>query len=60
MYRYWGIDGGPVLSVWLALDDSLEDNGALKVIPGTNTILMGPLVALLDHSLCLWALLSWF
>ncbi|CAL8305588.1 unnamed protein product [Arctogadus glacialis] len=34
--RYWGIDAGPVLSVWLALDDSLEDNGALKVIPGTH------------------------
>lgn len=38
-FRYWGFDGGPVLSVWLALDDSLEDNGALQVIPGTNTVL---------------------
>uniref|UniRef100_A0A8C6T6F9 Zgc:174917 n=1 Tax=Neogobius melanostomus TaxID=47308 RepID=A0A8C6T6F9_9GOBI len=34
--RYWGIDGGPVLSVWLALDDSLKENGALQVIPGTH------------------------
>ncbi|XP_033830255.1 L-threonyl-[L-threonyl-carrier protein] 4-chlorinase [Periophthalmus magnuspinnatus] len=34
--KYWGIDGGPVLSVWLALDDSLQDNGALQVIPGTH------------------------
>lgn len=34
--RYWGIDGGPVLSVWLALDDSLQENGALQVIPGTH------------------------
>ncbi|XP_028816271.1 uncharacterized protein LOC114768253 [Denticeps clupeoides] len=34
--RYWGIDGGPVLSVWLALDNSLEDNGALRVIPGSH------------------------
>lgn len=33
--RYWGIAGGPVLSVWLALDDSLKENGALQVIPGT-------------------------
>ncbi|XP_056097960.1 L-threonyl-[L-threonyl-carrier protein] 4-chlorinase [Rhinichthys klamathensis goyatoka] len=33
---YWGFDGGPVLSVWLALDDSLEDNGALQVIPGSH------------------------
>lgn len=39
VFRYWGFDGGPVLSVWLALDDSLEDNGALQVIPGTNTVL---------------------
>ena len=35
VHRYWGIAGGPVLSVWLALDDSLKENGALQVIPGT-------------------------
>lgn len=35
VFRYWGIDGGPVLSVWLALDDSLKENGALQVIPGS-------------------------
>ncbi|KAK2849292.1 hypothetical protein Q5P01_009126 [Channa striata] len=34
--RYWGIDGGPVLSVWLALDDSQKENGALQVIPGSH------------------------
>ncbi|XP_037637063.1 probable alpha-ketoglutarate-dependent hypophosphite dioxygenase [Sebastes umbrosus] len=34
--RYWGIAGGPVLSVWLALDDSLQENGALQVIPGSH------------------------
>ncbi|XP_028271316.1 uncharacterized protein LOC114442178 [Parambassis ranga] len=34
--RYWGIAGGPVLSVWLALDDSQRENGALQVIPGTH------------------------
>lgn len=34
--RYWGISGGPVLSVWLALDDSLHDNGALQIIPGSH------------------------
>lgn len=42
-HRYWGLDGGPVVSVWLALDDSQEENGALQVIPGTlvpsNTII---------------------
>ncbi|XP_040904261.1 L-proline trans-4-hydroxylase-like [Toxotes jaculatrix] len=34
--RYWGIAGGSVLSVWLALDDSLKENGALQVIPGSH------------------------
>ncbi len=36
VHRYWGIAGGPVLSVWLAFDDSLKENGALQVIPGTS------------------------
>ncbi|XP_061582210.1 L-threonyl-[L-threonyl-carrier protein] 4-chlorinase [Cololabis saira] len=34
--RYWGIAGGPVLSVWLAFDDSVKENGALRVIPGSH------------------------
>ncbi|TSL89857.1 Phytanoyl-CoA dioxygenase domain-containing protein 1 [Bagarius yarrelli] len=34
--KYWGLDGGPVVSVWLALDDSQEENGALQVIPGSH------------------------
>ncbi|TKS72490.1 Phytanoyl-CoA dioxygenase domain-containing protein 1 [Collichthys lucidus] len=40
--RYWGIAGGPVLSVWLGLDDSLEENGALRVIPGSHHVGMLP------------------
>ncbi|KAM9356926.1 putative alpha-ketoglutarate-dependent hypophosphite dioxygenase [Symphorus nematophorus] len=40
--RYWGIAGGPVLSVWLALDDSLKENGALRVIPGSHSAGMLP------------------
>ncbi|KAM9835367.1 putative alpha-ketoglutarate-dependent hypophosphite dioxygenase isoform 1-T2 [Syngnathus typhle] len=40
--RYWGIAGGPVLSVWLALDDSLKENGALQVIPGSHCSGMFP------------------
>ncbi|XP_026991086.2 probable alpha-ketoglutarate-dependent hypophosphite dioxygenase [Tachysurus fulvidraco] len=34
--KYWGLDGGPVVSVWLALDDSQVENGALQVIPGSH------------------------
>lgn len=34
--RSWGIAGGSVLSVCLALDDSQRDNGALHVIPGSH------------------------
>lgn len=40
LFRYWGITGGPVLSVWLALDDSLKENGALRVIPGISSALV--------------------
>ncbi|XP_077465294.1 putative alpha-ketoglutarate-dependent hypophosphite dioxygenase [Stigmatopora argus] len=40
--RYWGIAGGPVVSVWLALDDSLKENGALQVLPGSHCSGMYP------------------
>jgi phytanoyl-CoA hydroxylase len=32
---YW--NGSPKLSAWIALDDATEDNGCLKIIPGTHT-----------------------
>ncbi|XP_078066492.1 putative alpha-ketoglutarate-dependent hypophosphite dioxygenase [Mustelus asterias] len=41
--RYWGFDGGPVTSVWLALDDVDEENGVLQVIPGSHKL------GLLEH-----------
>ncbi|KAJ1101980.1 hypothetical protein NDU88_007041 [Pleurodeles waltl] len=35
--KYWGFEGGPVASVWLALDDVDTENGVLQVIPGSHT-----------------------
>lgn len=58
VHRYWGLDGGPVVSVWLALDDSQEENGALQVIPGTvippKTLIHTsvPFLNLATHSEC--------
>ncbi|XP_063791710.1 probable alpha-ketoglutarate-dependent hypophosphite dioxygenase [Pseudophryne corroboree] len=34
--KYWGFEGGPVASVWLALDDVDTENGVLQIIPGTH------------------------
>ncbi|XP_078679189.1 L-threonyl-[L-threonyl-carrier protein] 4-chlorinase-like [Branchiostoma floridae x Branchiostoma belcheri] len=34
--RYWGVDGGPVVSVWLAIDDADAENGAVYFIPGSH------------------------
>ncbi|XP_069505041.1 L-threonyl-[L-threonyl-carrier protein] 4-chlorinase-like [Ambystoma mexicanum] len=34
--KYWGFEGGPVASVWLALDDVDTENGVLQVIPGSH------------------------
>ncbi|OCT67413.1 probable alpha-ketoglutarate-dependent hypophosphite dioxygenase [Xenopus laevis] len=34
--KYWGFEGGPVASVWLAFDDVDAENGVLQVIPGSN------------------------
>ncbi|XP_069065375.1 probable alpha-ketoglutarate-dependent hypophosphite dioxygenase [Pleurodeles waltl] len=35
--KYWGFEGGPVASVWLALDDVDTENCVLQVIPGSHT-----------------------
>lgn len=34
--RYWSFDRPELISVWYALGDELEENGALSVIPGTH------------------------
>ena len=33
---YWGLDPADVVTAWVALSDSTEENGAMKVIPGTQ------------------------
>ncbi|KAJ1102288.1 hypothetical protein NDU88_007340 [Pleurodeles waltl] len=34
--KYWGFEGGPVASAWLALDDVDTENGVLWIIPGSH------------------------
>ena len=34
--RYWSFDRPELVSVWYALGDELEKNGALSIIPGTH------------------------
>ena len=36
--RYWSFDTPELVSVWLALGDEREANGALKVIPGSHRL----------------------
>lgn len=33
---YWGLDPLDVVTAWVALSDSVEENGALKVVPGSH------------------------
>ncbi|XP_063289614.1 L-threonyl-[L-threonyl-carrier protein] 4-chlorinase-like [Pelobates fuscus] len=34
--KYWGFEGGPVASVWLAFDDVDAENGVLQILPGSH------------------------
>ncbi len=36
--RYWSFDAPELVSVWLALGDEREANGALKMIPGSHRL----------------------
>lgn len=33
---YWGLEPLEVVTAWVALSDSVEENGALKVVPGSH------------------------
>ena len=35
---YWGVTPARTVTVWLAIDDADEDNGAMKFLPGTHTM----------------------
>ena len=34
--RYWGLDGGEVITAWLALSPAREESGCMRVMPGTH------------------------
>lgn len=40
--RYWSFQRNELVSVWLALGSEREENGALKVIPGSHRIAVQP------------------
>lgn len=35
---YWPLEPMDVVTLWLAVDDSMPDNGCMRVIPGTHTL----------------------
>lgn len=34
--RYWGLDGGDVITAWLALSPASEESGCMRVLPGSH------------------------
>jgi non-haem Fe2+, alpha-ketoglutarate-dependent halogenase len=35
---YWGLEPPDIITAWVALSDSVADNGAMRVIPGTHKL----------------------
>jgi len=35
---YWGLDPADIVTAWVALSESTEENGAMRVIPGTHKL----------------------
>lgn len=33
---YWGLEPPDIVTAWVALSDSVEENGAMRVVPGTH------------------------
>lgn len=40
--RYWSFTRNALISVWLALDEETENNGGLRVIPGSHRLALAP------------------
>lgn len=40
--RYWSFARNELISVWLALDEETENNGGLRVIPGSHRLALAP------------------
>jgi phytanoyl-CoA hydroxylase len=49
--RYWSFERPELVSVWLALGDETEENGGLRVIPGSHRVDLAP--SQLDEALFL-------
>jgi ectoine hydroxylase-related dioxygenase (phytanoyl-CoA dioxygenase family) len=45
---YWPLEPMEVVTLWLAIDDSLPENGCMRVIPGTHTVELQELRARTD------------
>src|SRR3954452_1836358 len=39
---YWPLDPMEVVSLWLAIDDSVPENGCMRVIPGSHKTSLVP------------------
>lgn len=45
---YWPLDPMEVVTLWLAADDSIPENGCMRVIPGSHTTAVAPILPRLD------------
>jgi phytanoyl-CoA hydroxylase len=47
---YWPLEPMEVVTLWLAIDDSLPENGCMRVIPGSQTVALQAMQARTDVS----------
>jgi hypothetical protein len=39
---YWGLEPADIVTAWIALSESTQENGAMRVVPGTHTMAVVP------------------